>query len=305
MPASADVRNCAPRVLIDGTGVHAPPLPQATGGPVHVVAQRRQRSRLGPHRRAVRTRWPRDHPRLLRSPVPARTPRGPALKPRPATAELPNMPTASIVTSWYTVVSALIARVRRLDHAGHRGARATNASGGATSRARALAGITAYGEIPTASAAAHRRRAARPALRRALTGQGRSRYLPGTTRRRWRRAALRRLRPPVRRRPPHGRERAACRWKAPVIEEDHEMNQGDLYRRLSEFTRDRNALADQLRTATLPTRHRRVARSAASGNGRPRSPASTRRRTLNRIATAPQDLACPDNVGENSPSPLS
>ena len=44
-----------------------------------------------------------------------------------------------------------------------------------------------------------------------------------------------------------------------MIEDDAEMNQGDLYRRLSEFNAQRAAFADHLRRATLP-RQKRLSR---------------------------------------------
>jgi hypothetical protein len=50
-------------------------------------------------------------------------------------------------------------------------------------------------------------------------------------------------------------------WNAPVIadNDDGAMNQGELYRRLSDFNAQRNAFADHLRSATLP-RHKRLSR---------------------------------------------
>jgi hypothetical protein len=49
-------------------------------------------------------------------------------------------------------------------------------------------------------------------------------------------------------------------WEAPVITDGKEMNQGDLYRRLEGFNTERTAFAATLRIATLP-RWRRASRT--------------------------------------------
>jgi hypothetical protein len=75
-------------------------------------------------------------------------------------------------------------------------------------------------------------------------------------------------------------------WATPVVEDDAEMNQGDLYRRLSEFSTKRAEFADHLRRATLPRRKRasRWIRSKLPGVRAPTTPEQ-------RQIVAPQDLA--------------
>jgi hypothetical protein len=81
-------------------------------------------------------------------------------------------------------------------------------------------------------------------------------------------------------------------WTVPVIEDDAEMNQGDLYRRLSEFNAQRAAFADHLRRATLP-RQKRLSRWIRSNwtwtTKLPgvHAPATPEQRQI----VAPQDLA--------------
>jgi hypothetical protein len=83
-------------------------------------------------------------------------------------------------------------------------------------------------------------------------------------------------------------------WSVPVIgdNDDGAMNQGELYRRLSDFNARRNAFADHLRRATLP-RHKRLSRWVRSnwtwttklpGIHTPTTPEQ-------RQIVAPQDLA--------------
>jgi hypothetical protein len=53
---------------------------------------------------------------------------------------------------------------------------------------------------------------------------------------------------------------AHAAWEAPIVSEDAEMNQGDLYRRLKPFNTKRDEFAATLRTATLP-RSQRISRA--------------------------------------------
>lgn len=97
-------------------------------------------------------------------------------------------------------------------------------------------------------------------------------------------------------------------WIPPVIDTDQEMNQGLLYRRLADFDARRAEFADDLRTATLP-RHKRIWRwtrarwplvTKLPGIRAPRTPAD-------RQVTAPQDLASdraelPDAITDQPPA---
>lgn len=166
---------------------------------------------------------------------------------------------AAITDHWYVVAPALIALA---------GVFITLLVGGARTErrrvrdlhARALAAITAYGEMPyrirrRPTGAEHRARlsdelslikAEVDTCQVLLAADGNERVC----------AAYDRLYATARR--TAGKE-AHEAWKAPVIETDPEMNQGPLYRRLEQFNAERDAFADELRTATLP-RWRRVSR---------------------------------------------
>jgi hypothetical protein len=86
-------------------------------------------------------------------------------------------------------------------------------------------------------------------------------------------------------------------WKAPVITQDAEINQGDLYRRLEDFNVKRGEFADHLRIATLP-RHRRAwrwIRSTIPGITKlpgVKAPTTAAQRRM----VAPQDLASNGSV---------
>jgi len=90
-------------------------------------------------------------------------------------------------------------------------------------------------------------------------------------------------------------------WTAPAIEDDAEMNQGELYRRLGDFNAKRAAFADHLRRATLP-RHKRLSRWIRSNwtwtTKLPgvRTPTSPEQRQI----VAPQDLATSEEPSTKS-----
>lgn len=216
------------------------------------------------------------------------------------------MPIASIATHWYTVVSALVALFGVLITLIINGIR-NERQRRRDLQARALAAITAYGEMPyrirrrPPGAEQRARLSDELSLIKAevdtcqvlLAADGDERLSD----------AYDQLYAVARRTVGKAAHDA---WKAPVIEDDHEMNQGDLYRQLSEFNSARNAFADHLRSATLPARHRASRAVRRKWKWTTKIPGVRKpRESSERITTAPQDLACPDNVGENSPSPLS
>lgn len=204
---------------------------------------------------------------------------------------MPNMSTASITNHWYIVAPALIALF---------GVLITLIIGGVRVErerkrdlhTRALAAITAYGEMPyrirrRPAGAEHRARlsdelspvkAEVDTCQVLLAADGDERLSDAYD------ALYAVARRTV------GKE-AHDAWTAKPIDADEDMNQGDLYRRLSEFTKERNAFADDLRVATLPVPHRlsRAIRSRWSWTTKipgVRSPTTN----TERIVTAPQDL---------------
>jgi hypothetical protein len=210
------------------------------------------------------------------------------------------MPIASITSHWYTVVPALVALfgvLLTLIIAGMRAERQRRRD----LHARALAAITAYGEMPyrirrrPPGAEQRARLSDELSLVKAevdtcqvlLAADGDERLSD----------AYDKLYAIAR--GTAGKE-AHDAWKADVIEHDHEMNQGDLYRRLSEFTNARNAFADDLRTATLPARHRtsRAIRSRREWTSKIPG-VYTPTTSAERIVTAPQDLPQHGTTGDD------
>jgi hypothetical protein len=213
------------------------------------------------------------------------------------------MPTASIVTHWYTVGPALIALfgvLLTLIIAGVRTERQRKRD----LHARALSAITAYGEMPyrirRRPPGAEQRARLSDALSLVkaevdtchvlLAADGDERLsdaydtLYATARR------------------TVGKE-AHDAWKAEIIEHDHEMNQGDLYRRLSEFTIARNAFADDLRVATLPATARVSRAIRARWKWTTKIPGVRKPATsVERISTAPQDLSRGNPADNETPA---
>jgi hypothetical protein len=166
------------------------------------------------------------------------------------------MPTASIASHWYTVGPALVALVGVFITLSINGARAERQRRREL-HARALAAIIAYGEMP------YRIR------RRAPGSEARARLSDDLSQVKAEVDACQVLLAA------DGGERlsdafdelynlarksvgkaAHDAWEAPVITDDQEMNMGPLFRSLQAFNTAREAFADDLRTATLPRRHR-------------------------------------------------
>lgn len=92
-------------------------------------------------------------------------------------------------------------------------------------------------------------------------------------------------------------------WNAPLIQSDGEMNQGKLYRQLSDFNTARDQFADDLRTATLP-RRKRASRWVRSRHPVARLPLVRRPRAAHdRRAVAPQDLITTAHLPPARPEP--
>jgi hypothetical protein len=175
----------------------------------------------------------------------------PARSTGPPPSNLSNLP-AEMTAHWYVTVPALIALVGVLITLWVNGAR-TERQRKRDLHARALAAITAYGEMPyrirrrPPGAEARARLSDDLSLIKAevdtcqvlLAADGDEQLsdaydaLYGTARK------------------TVGKE-AHDAWGAPVIDDDSAMNQGDLYRRLEPFNIGRNAFIDSLRNATLP-----------------------------------------------------
>ncbi|MBV9804137.1 MAG: hypothetical protein JO130_13140 [Solirubrobacterales bacterium] len=202
------------------------------------------------------------------------------------------MPSAAIAGQWYTVAAALIALFGVLIALIVNGVRAERQRK-RDLHARALAAITAYGEMPyrirrRPHCAEHRARLSDElSLTKAevdtcqvlLAADGDERLSDAFDALY---AVARRI---------VGKE-AHEAWKSPVIESDEQMNQGELYRRLSEFTSQRDAFADHLRVATLPAPRRlsrwiRLHWAWTAKLPRVRTPMSAEQRQI----VAPQDLA--------------
>jgi hypothetical protein len=212
------------------------------------------------------------------------------------------MPIATIATHWYTVVPALVALFGVLITLIINGIR-TERQPRRDLHARGLAAITAYGEMPyrirrrPPGADQRARLSDELSLVKAevdicqvlLAADGDERLSD----------AYDRLYAVARRTLGKAAHDA---WKAPVIEDDRDMNQGDLYRQLREFNSARNAFTDDLRAATLPARHRASRAIRRRWKWTTKIP-GVRQTTESseRIPTAPQDLACADKVGEESP----
>jgi hypothetical protein len=202
------------------------------------------------------------------------------------------MPPAAIATHWYTLAVAGIALCGVLATLVINGIR-TERQRRRDLHARALAAITAYGEMPyrirrRAPGPEHRARLADElSMTKAdvytcqvlLAADGDERLSEAFD------DLYKLARTSV------GKE-AHNAWIAPVIETDQEMNQGLLYRRLADFNAKRAEFADDLRTATLPG-HKRIWRLTRTqwpllaklpGVRAPRTPAD-------RQVAAPQDLA--------------
>lgn len=80
-------------------------------------------------------------------------------------------------------------------------------------------------------------------------------------------------------------------WNQPVITDDTNMNMGDVYRTLMEFTARRHEFADELRTATLPRRLRIYRWVRANWRWTRRIPgARTPHEAIDRQITAPQNV---------------
>lgn len=203
------------------------------------------------------------------------------------------MPLAAIAPSWYILVPALIALAGVLVTLIINGRRAERQRK-RDLHARALAAITAYGEMPyrirrRPPGAEHRARlsdelsvakAEVDTCQVLLAADGDERVSD----------AYDALYAVARR--TAGKE-AHQVWKAPVIDSDEQMNQGELYRRLSEFTSQRNAFADDLRLATLPAPRRlsRWVRTHWPWTTKipgVRTPTTAEQRQI----LAPQDIAC-------------
>ena len=213
------------------------------------------------------------------------------------------MSTASIINHWYTVAPALVALFGVLITLILGGVRAERQRK-RDLHARALSAITAYGEMPyrirrRPPGAEQRARlsdelslikAEVDACQVLLAADGDERLSDAYD------ALYAIARRTV------GKE-AHDAWEAVIIEEDREMNQGELYRRLSEFTSARNAFADDLRVATLPAT-RRVSRAIRRRWEWTTKIPGVRRPTTSteRIVTAPQDLPRGKPPGEDEPT---
>ena len=169
------------------------------------------------------------------------------------------MPIATIASHWYTIAAAAIALLGILGTLIINGIRAERQRK-RDLHARALAAIIAYGEMPYRI----RRRAPGAEIRARLSDElsltkaeldtcqvllaadGDERLSDAYD------DLYKLARTSV------GKE-AHDAWNTPVITQDIEMNQGELYRRLEAFNTKRGEFADHLRTATLP-RHKRSSR---------------------------------------------
>jgi hypothetical protein len=166
------------------------------------------------------------------------------------------MPAAAITISWIPVVAALIALcgvLVTLVINGSRGERQRRRD----LHARALAAITAYGEMPyrirrRAPGAEHRARLSDD-LSRVKSEVDTCQILLAADGDEALSDAYDHLYAVARVSVGHEAHEA---WQQPPITRDAEMNQGELYRRLQKFNKARTAFAENLRSATLPRRSR-------------------------------------------------